>query len=196
MLLVCADGEGAAAWTTQIAETASPVAVVGIASAGLEVLGIGARDSYRPEDDPRARAYLPWVDPVYFRAHLDYVMDTVLPWVDEKIGGKLPRVTFGFSNGGAWAVAAAAARPHDYAGVIAFSISDAPEQDRLARLPHALAAGKKEAPFLERTTAYAAALRRAGVAVRLRTPDRGHEHGMWSEEFGPALRWILDRLAL
>jgi enterochelin esterase-like enzyme len=197
-ILICADGDGAAAWTTQIAKAALPVAVIGIASGGLQrsASDTQAHDRYRPQDDPRACAYLSRVDPQYFRAHLDYVMNTVLPWADDEIQGTLPRITFGFSNGGAWAAGVAAVRPRDFAAVIAFSMSAAPDQDKLAPVPHALAAGKKEPPFLETTTAYAAALRRAGVPVRFRTPDRGHEYDMWAHEFKPALRWVLDQLAI
>ncbi|HEY3542441.1 MAG TPA: alpha/beta hydrolase-fold protein [Gaiellaceae bacterium] len=195
-LLICADGDGAAAWTMQIADADLPVAVIGIESGGLQFPDTRVRSAYRPEDDPRARAYLPRVDPDYFRAHLDYVMNTVLPWADGRISRTLPRITFGFSNGAVWAASAAAARPSEFAAVIAFSMGAAPGQEDLGHLPHALAAGKREAPFLQITTAYAAALRRAGVPLRLRTPDRGHEYDMWAAEFRPALRWVLDQLRI
>jgi dienelactone hydrolase len=182
----------------QIVRDGLPVAVVGIASGGitLERGEDGGPRDYCPQDDPRARAYLQRVDPPYFRAHLDYVIDSVLRRADRELGKALPRITFGMSNGGSWAAAAAAVCPGEFAAVIAFSMGSAPEGAELPRHPHALAAGKREPPFLQTTCAYAEALRRGGAAVRLRTPARGHEYRMWVEEFAPALGWVLDQLAL
>jgi enterochelin esterase-like enzyme len=188
-LIVATDGEGAAGWARRLDAAATqgalpPLALVGIDSAGLRA----DRDApYDPAGDPRARAYLPHVDPPYFRRHLDYVFETVLPWA----GVAAPLLLFGCSNGAAWAAAAGVERRAEVAGVAAFSLGVAPRA-RWGAPPHALVSGRREPGFDRETTRYAGALRRRGVPVRARRPDRGHDHAMWEDEFVPAVAWLLS----
>jgi enterochelin esterase-like enzyme len=187
-LVVVADGEGVEGWARQLGAAAAdgllpPVALVGVESAGLRY---DPAVPYDATTDPRARAYLPHVDPPYFRRHLDYVFDTVLPWA----GVDAPLILFGCSNGAAWAAAAGVQRRREVAGVAAFSIGVAPRARRGAP-PHALVSGRREPDFDRETTRYARALRRRGVPVRARRPDRGHDHAMWEDELVPALAWLL-----
>jgi enterochelin esterase-like enzyme len=187
-LVVAADGEGAPGWAGRLAAAAGdgvlpPLALVGVESAGLRHDPAMAYDATQ---DPRARAYLPHVDPPYFRHHVDYVFDTVLPWADVNA----PVILFGCSNGAAWAAAAGVERRKRVAGVAAFSIGVAPRA-RLGAPPHALVSGRREPDFDRETTRYARALRRRGVQVRTRRPDRGHDHRMWEDELVPALAWLL-----
>jgi enterochelin esterase-like enzyme len=189
-LLVCADGEGLAAWAGVIAASGEQVALVGIESAGLSYR-LGEEYVYDRKSDPRARAYLPDVDPPYFAAHMNYVLETVVPWAEEQLG-RLPRIAFGVSNGAVWAAAAGALHPHEFSGVMAFSLGAEPPRPARRHGPvHALVAGQLEPGFHRTTTLYAWKLRTRGVRVRLRRPVRGHDHSMWQDELLPALRWAL-----
>jgi enterochelin esterase-like enzyme len=187
-LIVAADGEGAAGWARRLAAAAADGVLPSLALMGIESAGL-RRDPSTPYDaaaDPRARAYLPHVDPPYFRRHLDHVFDTVLPWT----GVDAPLLLFGCSNGAVWAAAAGLERRDQVAGVAAFSIGVAPKAVRGAP-PHALVSGRREPDFDRETTRYARALRWRGVPVRTRRPDRGHDHAMWEDELVPALAWLL-----
>jgi len=193
-LLVCADGEGLAAWVSVIAAAEEPVAVVGIESAGLSYrVGDENRD-YDSSADPRARAYLRDVDPPYFGLHRDYVLEAVIPWAEAQFG-RLPRLAFGVSNGAAWATAMGAIHPGAFDGVLAFSLGMPPSRplSRGSALPHALVAGQLEPGFHEATRRYAWRLRAREIPVRLRRPVRGHDLSMWQDELVPALRWVLQR---
>jgi hypothetical protein len=195
-LLVCADGDGLEAWAGLVAASGEPVALVGIESAGLswrpQDLEDGGHARYDPSADPRARAYLPRVDPAYFAQHMGYVVRTVLPWADERLGRTLPRLAYGASNGAAWAAALGALHPDLVVGVLAFSLGERPPWPMRRDGPvHALVAGRLEPGFHRDTTSYARRLRRRGARVRLRTPLRGHDFTMWADELLPALRWAL-----
>jgi enterochelin esterase-like enzyme len=187
-LVVAADGEGAEGWAGRLAAAAAdgvlpPLALVGVESAGLQHDPAAEYDAMQ---DPRARAYLPYIDPPYFRRHLDYVFDVVLPWA----GVDAPLILFGCSNGAVWAAAAGVEHRARVAGVAAFSLGVAPRARRGAP-PHALLSGRREPAFDRETTRYARALRWRGVPVRTRRPDRGHDHAMWEDELVPALAWLL-----
>lgn len=191
-LLICADGEGLATWASVVAAARAPVALVGIASAGL-THRLGEEYEYDVKADPRARAYLSEVDPPYFAAHMRYVLEDVLPWADQCVG-PLPWFAFGVSNGAAFAAAAGALHPDEFAGVLAFSLGAPPKRPARYRGPvHALVAGRLEPGFNQTTTRYAWRLRANGVPVRLRRPMRGHDQTMWADELTPALRWALAR---
>jgi predicted esterase len=70
-----------------------------------------------------------------------------IPWALERTGAARA-LTFGCSNGAAWAAEAVLRRPEAFAGALVFSLGVPP-------------------------------------------PRRGHDHEMCSEEFVPALRWVL-----
>ena len=189
-VVVCADGEGLAGWAGILAAAGERVALVGIHSAGVSI-GPGEEHAYEISADPRARAYLRHVDEAYFAAHMEYVLETVLPWAEQRVG-RLPRVAFGVSNGAAFAAALGALRPPQVAGVLAFSLGDTPRRPPPWRGPaHALVAGRLEPDFDRTTRRYALRLHTRAVPVRLRRPLRGHDHSMWEDELLPALRWVL-----
>ncbi|MDQ6804019.1 MAG: alpha/beta hydrolase-fold protein [Actinomycetota bacterium] len=189
-LVLCADGESIATWASVVAGADMPVALVGISSAGRQVGRL--EDDFDPTADPRARAYLPDVDPPYFAAHMRYVLKTVLPWARARVGN-VPALVFGASNGAAFAAAAAAMHPGAFAAALVFSLGVPPPFPAADRdLPHALVAGQLEPGFYGNTTRYARQLRARGVPVRLIRPMRGHDHTMWCDEFVPALRWALE----
>jgi pimeloyl-ACP methyl ester carboxylesterase len=181
VLVLAADGEGAFAWARMLGARA---AIVGLVSAGT-----GPGGEYDVKADPRAQAYLEHVDPPYFEAHMAYALDTVLPGAIEATGATRV-VAFGCSNGAAFAASAALRRPEAFAGVLAFSLG-APPRPARGLPPHAFVSGRREPDFDEQTRRYARALRRRGVRVRHRRPDRGHEYEMWVKEFLPALAWVL-----
>jgi pimeloyl-ACP methyl ester carboxylesterase len=182
VLVIAADGEGAAHWANQL--DGMSAAVVGIESNGL------SGDPYEIGADPRARAYLADIDLPYFERHMAYALDLVLPWALEHTRAKRV-VAFGFSNGAAWAAAAVLRRREAFAGALVFSLG-IPPRPASGLPPHAFASGRLEKNFDRQTTRYARALRRRGVQVRHRRPRRGHDHDMWSDEFVPALRWVLN----
>lgn len=191
---ICADDEGLAWLAGYVAAAREPVALVGIGSGAVQHRW-GEEYEYAIDADPRARAYLRHVDPPYFDAHMRYVVETVLPWADARIGRRLPRLAFGVSNGACWAAAAGVLHPESFVGVAAFSPGSA-----LADLPRqaggpsfALAAGRLEPGFDRATTTFARRLRSHGMRVRLRRPLRGHDASMCGDELVPALRWLLER---
>jgi enterochelin esterase-like enzyme len=127
---------------------------------------------------------------------MKYVVEDVLPWADECLGRRLPRLVFGVSNGAAWAASLGAEHPDLVVGVLAFSLGVLPcEAVPVGAPAHALVAGRLEPGFCRDTTTYARKLRGVGVPVRLRTPMRGHDYTMWRDEFVPALRRALHATA-
>lgn len=193
-LMLCADGEGLEAWAALVAAASLPVALVGIASSGLQYSFAEDRPPYDAKEDPRACAYLPDVDPAYFAEHMRYAIDSVLPWARSHVGD-LPALVFGTSNGAVFAASAAAAHPEVFSGSLVFSLGMRPARAvRGRRVPHALVAGRLEPGFCRETTRHARRLRRRGVPVRLERPVRGHDHSMWADELAPALHWVLDHL--
>lgn len=193
-LMICADGAGLETWASLAAGAELPVALAGIDSAGISGISLIDKE-YEPEADPRACAYLHHVKPSYFAAHMRYVIDSVLPWARARVDD-LPALVFGTSNGAAFAAAAAAAHPDEFAGALVFSMGVTPPH-RVGQKgpPHAFVAGRLEPGFHRTTRRYALSLRAAGVHVRLRRPVRGHDYSMWADEFGPALRWALEHAA-
>jgi hypothetical protein len=190
-LLLCADGVAVDWWAELLVDV--PVALVGIESAGVPP---ERGQPYEPRRDPRARAYMPEVDPPTFAAHLAYAVGTVLPWAEERLGRSFrrqERFAFGCSNGAVWAASAANLHPELFAGALACSLGAAPAGAPAAGTVFALVAGRFEPGFDRATTAFAWHARSCGARVRLRRRAFGHDSAMWREEFLPALRWALRR---
>lgn len=197
--IVLADGQSAEAWGRVIAGLvlegkARPLAVVGVHSGKYE----GDRDlPYNPELDVRAREYLEGYDQERFIAHLDWVIDSVLPEVSRRHAISLRRedlAVAGFSNGGAFAAAAAFRRADVFGAALALSVGVTPEIE--PRVPDApmprfyLAAGELEHRFLDHTMTTRDRLAAAGGEATLVSFVAGHDSEMWTlamSRFVPAM---------
>jgi enterochelin esterase-like enzyme len=170
-----------------LAGEVAPVLLVGVDNAS---------DPARPWPDRRAQEYLPGLDRRRFGAHLRFVADEVVPFATGRLGAADgPWIAAGFSNGGAWAVAAAQRRPEVFAGVAAFSVGVVPQRigakARAAGVRHYLAAGTLEPGFRRATRQWAERLRRAGLECRHHEWIGGHDHLWWAQQLPVALGWLL-----
>ena len=189
---VLADGESGR-WFAPTLESAieagavPPVLLVGLHNAS------GALTS---GSDLRAQEYLPGHNRRRFDAHLLFVTSEVIPWADERFGPVSgPWVAAGFSNGAAWAIAAAQRRPDLIGAVAAFSAGVVPRRisgaARSAGVRHYLAAGTLEPGFRRSTREWAERLDRAGLACRHEEWTGGHDQLWWHQQLPVALRWLL-----
>jgi enterochelin esterase-like enzyme len=190
---VLADGQSALG-VAQVLEPAilagdvPPVALVGVHNAA---------DPARRWPDQRAREYIPSLGRQRFNAHLDFVTGEVIPWAASHCGtAGGPWISAGFSNGGAWAIAAAQRRPDVFTAVAAFSAGVVPYQisgrARAARVRHYLAAGTLEAGFRSATRQWAERLQRAGLPCRYQEWIGGHDPFWWDQQLPAALAWLLS----
>jgi enterochelin esterase-like enzyme len=210
---VLADGQSTAGFAAVLesaigAGAVPPVLLVGVHHAELP-------GPHGP--DLRAMEYVPGHDREQFDAHLAFVTDEVLPWATERFGspggrlgspgGRLgspggrfrrgggPWIVAGFSNGGAWAIAAAQRRPDVFGAVAAFSAGIVPEKvsraARSAGVRHYLGAGLLEPGFRRATGEWADRITRAGLPVRHEEWVGGHDHLWWEQRLPVALGWLL-----
>jgi enterochelin esterase-like enzyme len=171
------------------------------------VLLVGVHHAVLPDPrgpDLRAMEYLPGHDREQFDAHLAFVTDEVLPWAAERFGppgGRFgrragPWVAAGFSNGGAWAIAAAQRRPDVFGAVAAFSAGVVPGKvsraARSAGVRHYLGAGLLEPGFRRATGEWADRIARAGLPGRHEEWVGGHDHLWWEQRLPVALGWLLS----
>jgi hypothetical protein len=198
-IVLCADGAGIGGWASAVAPAVADGRLPPVALVGIDGIGIRLHHgrNYDIRADPRARAYLPDLDPPYFERHMTYATQTVPAWAERRLARTFTaheRIVFGCSNGAAWAAAVAAIDPPIVGGALVFSLGRRPPSppSRRSSPPHALVAGRLEPGFDRETSRHARALRRRGVAVRLIRPIRGHDHSMWTDELVPALAWVLD----
>ena len=146
--------------------------------------------------DLRAQEYLPGRNRRRFDAHLRFVTSEVLPWAGERFGPVTgPWVAAGFSNGAAWAIAAAQRRPDLIGAVAALSAGVVPRRisgaARSAGVRHYLAAGTLEPGFRRSTRQWAERLDRAGLTCRHEEWTGGHDHVWWEQQLPVALGWLL-----
>jgi enterochelin esterase-like enzyme len=186
---VLADGQSARGFAQVLepailAGTVPPVVLVGVHN---------AIDPARRWPDRRGQEYLPGQNRRRFDAHLRFVTGEVIPWVGSRAGG--PWVTAGFSNGGAWAIAAAQRRPDVFTAVAAFSVGVVPcqirREARAAGVRHHLAAGTLETGFRRATREWAERLQRTGQPCRYQEWVGGHDPVWWDQQFPAALGWLL-----
>jgi enterochelin esterase-like enzyme len=178
------------------AHTLEPAILAGAVPAVLLVGVHNAVDPANPWPDRRAQEYLPGHHRRRFDAHLRFVVDEVIPWAARQHGAAAgPWVAAGFSNGGAWAVAAAQRRPEVFAAVAAFSVGVVPGRisgrARVAGVRHYLAAGTLETGFRRVTRQWAERLQRAGLDCRHHEWVGGHDHLWWGQQLPAALGWLL-----
>ena len=189
---VLADGESVRGFAATLesaieAGLVPPVLLVGVHNA-LGALTSGA--------DLRAQEYLPGHNRRRFDAHLCFVTGEVLPWADERFGPVTgPWIAAGYSNGAAWAIAAAQRRPDLIGAVAAFSAGVVPRRissaARSAGVRHYLAAGTLEPGFRRSTREWAERLNRAGLACRHEEWTGGHDQVWWEQQLPVALGWLL-----
>jgi len=185
-----ADGQSATGFARVLepailAGSAPPVLLVGVHNAG---------DPAHPWVDRRAQEYLPRHSRRRFAAHLSFVTDSVIPWAVRRFGAAGgPWTSAGFSNGAAWAIAAAQRRPDVFATVAAFSAGVVPGRlaGRAAGVRHYLAAGRLEPGFRRATREWADRLRRAGRPVEYTEWAGGHDPYWWDQQLPVALGWLL-----
>ena len=189
---VLADGESVRGFAPAVdsaieAGAVPPVLLVGLHNA-VGVLTSGS--------DLRAQEYLPGHNRRRFDAHLRFVTGEVLPWAGERFGPVAgPWIAAGFSNGAAWAIAAAQRRPDLIGAVAAFSVGVVPRRisgaARSAGVRHYLAAGTLEPGFRRSTREWAERLDRAGLACRHEEWIGGHDQVWWGQQLPVALGWLL-----
>jgi enterochelin esterase-like enzyme len=189
---VLADGEA----TRTFAQALEPALLSG---AVPPVLLVGVHNAIAPGDGPdrsdlRAKEYLPRRAPRRFTAHLSFVSGEVIPWAAARYPvSDGPWTAAGFSNGAAWAIAAAQRRPDVFGGVAALSAGIVPTRvagpSRAVR--HYLAAGTLEEGFRRSTREWAERLRRAGVPYSHHEWAGGHDPFWWHRSLPDALAWLL-----
>ena len=163
------------------------------------VLLVGVHNAPSPaasRSDLRAQEYLPGRNRLRFDAHLRFVTGEVIPWADERFGPVAgPWIAAGFSNGAAWAIAAAQRRPDLIGSVAAFSAGVVPQRisgaARSAGIRHYLAAGTLEPGFRQSTRRWAERLARAGLGYRHEEWIGGHDQEWWKQQLPVALGWLL-----
>ena len=161
-----------------------------IASAVPPVLLVGVRNAPSPaasRSDLRAQEYLPGRNRRRFDAHLRFVTGEVIPWADERFGPVAgPWIAAGFSNGAAWAIAAAQRRPDLIGSVAALSAGVVPQRisgaAHSAGIRHYLAAGTLEPGFRQSTRRWAERLARAGLGYRHEEWIGGHDQEWWKQQ--------------
>jgi len=191
---VLADGGAAAVLAPCLesaigAGTVPPVLLVGIHNAPSDA---GDRS------DLRAQEYVPGFNRRRFDAHLRFVTGEVMPWAGQQFGPvDGPWVAAGFSNGAAWAIAAAQRRPELIGAVAGLSAGAVPHRingaARAARVRHYLAAGMLEPAFRQATRSWAERLQRAGLPCRYQEWAGGHDYLWWEQQLPVALGWLLGQ---
>jgi enterochelin esterase-like enzyme len=189
---VLADGESVQGFAPTLESAIEAGAVPPVLLVGLH----NAPGALTPVSDLRAQEYLPGYNRRRFDAHLLFVTSEVLPWADERFGPVAgPWVAAGFSNGAAWAIAAAQRRPDLIGAVAALSAGVVPRQIRSAArsagVRHYLAAGTLEPGFRRSTREWAERLNRAGLACRHEEWTGGHDQAWWEQQLPVALGWLL-----
>jgi enterochelin esterase-like enzyme len=189
---VLADGGAARGF----AHTLEPAILAGVVP---PVLLVGVHNAFDPADpwpDRRVQEYLPGHHRRRFDAHMRFVTDEVISWATDELDAAAgPWVAAGFSNGAAWAIAAAQRHPEIFAAVAAFSVGVVPRRisgkARAAGVRHYLAAGTLEPGFRLATHQWAQRLQRAGLDCRHREWVGGHEQLWWCQQLPVALSWLL-----
>jgi len=182
--IVMADGAACTALAQVVepeilAKRIRPVAIVGVPNGGYR----GGDGPFDMAKDFRAKEYLKMFDPERFSAHLKFVCDEVIPWAREKfeLSTKFEETAvFGFSNGGAFAFAAAIDRPDVFGLSFACSIAATDIEGTRAKslkdvkTKFYVQAGTLEV-FIKNTTALHEILTAKGIESHLRVFVSGHE---------------------
>jgi enterochelin esterase-like enzyme len=190
---VPADGEA-----VRVFAPALEAAIVAGAVPPVPLVGLhNASGPASSRSDLRAQEYLPRRNRRRFDAHLRFVTDEVIPWADERFGPVTgPWMAAGFSNGAAWAIAAAQRRPDLIGAVAGLSVGVVPQRisgaARSAGIRHYLAAGTLEPGFRRSTRQWAERLAKAGLGCRHEEWIGGHDQAWWQQQLPVALGWLLQ----
>ena len=131
-----------------------------------------------------------------FARHLRFITDELIPYVEQRYGGRRDRVDRGiggWSNGGHWALAAGGLRADLFGKVLALSSSGQGGAALGAQLRQAVVfagAGIFEPDYLKNTMDAAEGARRAHARVRTLSVVAGHEKRAWQMMFAAALPWL------
>lgn len=147
-----------------------------------------------PGASHRTLEYFPAVDPARFDAHQHFFVDELAAWAQATLGvssERADKAIFGYSDGGAHAMATAMLHPGAYAHAIAYSSGWAPEPTTkwdadAAPFVH-LCAGTLEGGFYMATQAWAAWLHFADAPHSFTERVCGHDLIQWIEELPRAL---------
>lgn len=192
--------DGATAQFAPIAEAAardgraSRIILVGLPSSTDEVTTCRAAQC-----DRRSLEYLPDLEngeDTHFSRHLNFVTDELIPLIEGRYSvstRREDRIVAGYSNGGAWALAAAQARPDFFGNVLAMSSGSRAAAEGARRLGGVRVyggAGLFEPGYLRRTREAVETARRAGADVRFREMVAGHSPAMWEVLFADGIAWL------
>jgi enterochelin esterase-like enzyme len=191
---VLADGGAAAVLAPSLESAIGAGAVPPVLLVGIHNAPSDAGD----RSDLRAQEYVPGQNRRRFDAHLRFVTGEVMPWAAQQFGPmEGPWVAAGFSNGAAWAIAAAQRRPELIGAVAGLSAGAVPHRisgaARAARVRHYLAAGMLEPAFRQATRSWAERLQRAGLPCHYEEWAGGHDYLWWQHQLPVALGWLLGQ---
>lgn len=129
--------------------------------------------------------------------HLRFVVDEVVPYVEAHYAASArreDRILGGSSNGGHWALSAAAIRPDLFGKVMALSSSGrltASQADALGQTRVYGGAGLFEPTYLGNTLEAVATARQTGSSTRFLSIVSGHSQATWDILFADAAPWLL-----
>jgi enterochelin esterase-like enzyme len=176
-----------------IAGKIRPIIVVGV------LPGTYLGDRAKPYDisqDPRAREYLPEIDPERFTKHEIFFCEEVRGWAENELGASREqeeRAVHGVSNGARFAVEMGLRHPELFGHVFGFSVASSTGPKGLeaaarppagaSKLPHfRLAAGTWETSFHKLTSGLAEQLKSQSLPVVFDSRVAGHDGLMWRQE--------------
>lgn len=132
-----------------------------------------------------------------FGKHLRFVIDEVIPYIEDHYPASArreDRIIGGSSNGGHWALIAAALRPDLFGKVMALSASGRPAAAQAPALANTKlygSAGLFEPVYLGNTLGAIAAAHDAGAQTRTYTVVAGHSQVAWEIMFADGAPWLL-----
>ena len=149
-------------------------------------------------EEIRVGEYVEGIDDGLFAAHEQLFTKEILRWAHSELDIEPKRErcgVFGFSNGGAFAIAMGFRHPEQYGVVIAFSmaggidrtLTDADFEHPFPRFY--LSAGNREKPVRNRTRSLAKWLTKNGAQARYTERFGTHDFAHWTAELPEALHW-------
>ena len=134
-----------------------------------------------------------------FTRHMRFVADELLPYVEAHfpvLKNKENRGVGGSSNGGDWAVAAAALHPDLFGNVMAMSVATRASVEQAGHLGSAKVFGGSgilEPSFLKTTQATIDRAKAAGAKTKASMPVTGHSPPAWDVMFAEGEMWLLPK---
>ncbi|WAC48279.1 alpha/beta hydrolase-fold protein [Asticcacaulis sp. SL142] len=154
--------------------------------------GVGSSNS-SGEYDLRGAEYLPGAVPEVYAQHENFVLSEVMPLVEQKFNAsrnRNDRMTFGISNGAAWAISFASRHTNLFAQGSGFGVPHSADHFRFtqgaAPLKITMGAGRYDWAYGP-TFALADKARTAGYDVATVSLWSGHDEAVWDTGFSKAL---------